>query len=838
MSGSCTCGCCGGIADLTPTALENRPGLSAVAYRVGRHGDFLASMLAALTDPARPRLAALTTRDQDDFSIALLDAWASACDVLTFYTERLAQESYLRTARDRISLQELGRLIGYRLRPGVAAETYVAFALEHAPEAAPAASPDPGALPSVTPGEVTLEEGLRIQSIPGPGEQPQTFETVEEIAARPEWNALRATTTVSSIPDMHDTQAWLQGSALNLEPGDVLLLAGPDVVGDRWDVRILTAVTPLPPSPGGDPAEGRTLVQWDRGLGSIWPSKAPADVPEPYVLRKRIGVFGHNAPSWNSMSSQFRTDYRGSTPDPGDWPAFELSAQTGQVVDLDGSHPDVVAGSWIVLAKPSYTELFRVKSSVELSRAQFAISGKVTRLTLEGGENYSLFRDAVRTTTVYAVSEALTLAEADDTTNVSGDEVSVAGDVSEMVAGRRLLVTGRTTAGVDEAEAAVLAETSVVDGKATVVLEDDLAHVYERGSVVVYGNVALVTHGESVDQLLGSGRADLAFQRFTLTQGPLTFVQSSDPSGVDSALEVRVNDVRWDEVPSLYGAGPGDRVYAVRDDASGKTYVQFGDGLRGARPPSGSHNVRALYRKGIGAAGNVGSRTLSVLLDRPLGLKGAENPIAAAGGVDPETEETARSTIPVGVRTLGRAVSLLDYADYARGFAGVAKAHAAVLPLRSGRTIVVTVAFDGDPSDVDERLGDLAASLRAYGDPQVQVDVLQHHGQTFRVALRVAVDGAYEADAVTASVVDELRSAYSFPARDFVQPVHRSELVAVVHSVAGVVAVDVDQLYSGPTPSLQDRVLAQQPHVTASGAAAPAGLLLLDPAPFEPAVMT
>ena len=78
-------------------------------------------MIAALTDADRPRLAALGTRDSDDFTIALLDAWAVASDVLTFYNERLAQESYLRTARERISLQELGRLIGYRLRPGVAA---------------------------------------------------------------------------------------------------------------------------------------------------------------------------------------------------------------------------------------------------------------------------------------------------------------------------------------------------------------------------------------------------------------------------------------------------------------------------------------------------------------------------------------------------------------------------------------------------------------------------------------------------------------------------------------------------------------------------------------------
>ena len=43
--------------------------------------------------------------------------------MLTFYQERIANESYLRTATERVSLQEMGKLIGYRLRPGVAAET-------------------------------------------------------------------------------------------------------------------------------------------------------------------------------------------------------------------------------------------------------------------------------------------------------------------------------------------------------------------------------------------------------------------------------------------------------------------------------------------------------------------------------------------------------------------------------------------------------------------------------------------------------------------------------------------------------------------------------------------
>ena len=58
----------------------------------------------------------MQTREDDDFSIALLDAWATVADVLMFYQERVANESYMRTATERFSLIELARLIGYQAR--------------------------------------------------------------------------------------------------------------------------------------------------------------------------------------------------------------------------------------------------------------------------------------------------------------------------------------------------------------------------------------------------------------------------------------------------------------------------------------------------------------------------------------------------------------------------------------------------------------------------------------------------------------------------------------------------------------------------------------------------
>ena len=206
-----TCGCCGGLAVGTPAEVYNRPGLSAIAYRTGTHARFKQSMLAHLSDSRLPALRGLNTREDDDFAISLLDAWATVAEVLTFYSERIANESYLRTATERLSLLHLARLIGYELAPGVAANTHLAFELEDVPGA-----------PTV----VTVGEGTAVQSLPGQDERPQTFETTEEVQARPEWNRLRPRLSEPRLPDKDDTRLYLKGVDTQLQPGDAILLVG------------------------------------------------------------------------------------------------------------------------------------------------------------------------------------------------------------------------------------------------------------------------------------------------------------------------------------------------------------------------------------------------------------------------------------------------------------------------------------------------------------------------------------------------------------------------------------------------------------------------------------
>ena len=67
-----------------------------------------------------------------------------------------------------------------------------------------------------------------------------------------------------------------------------------------------------------------------------------------------------------------------------------------------------------------FTELYRIDSATDVSLAAFALSGKVTRIGVQG-QHLDDFEDQVRTTTVYVQSETLTLAHYPVTDAIGGD---------------------------------------------------------------------------------------------------------------------------------------------------------------------------------------------------------------------------------------------------------------------------------------------------------------------------------------------------------------------------------------------------------------------------------
>jgi hypothetical protein len=131
MNVKCGCAVCAGSGSGVASASANRPGRDAIDVRVGTHETFLATMKQRISSPEhRAGLAGLSARDSGDASIAMLDAWATVADVLTFYQERIANEGYLHTAREAASLDALAHLVGYEPRPGVASSVYLAYTVD------------------------------------------------------------------------------------------------------------------------------------------------------------------------------------------------------------------------------------------------------------------------------------------------------------------------------------------------------------------------------------------------------------------------------------------------------------------------------------------------------------------------------------------------------------------------------------------------------------------------------------------------------------------------------------------------------------------------------------
>ncbi|MEM1251940.1 MAG: putative baseplate assembly protein [Cyanobacteria bacterium P01_H01_bin.21] len=825
------CGCCDGIGLYTPVEVFNRAGLETIAYRTGQHGQFKQSMLAQLSSAELSALRSLTTRDDDDFAIALLDAWATVADILTFYQERIAQESYLHTATERLSIRHLARLIGYQLQPGVAASTQLAFTLDTAPG---------------SPAQITLDAGTKVQSIPGKDELPQLFETSTAIEARIVWNSLRPRLTQPQTSSSVNQSVTVQGIANNLQKGDKLLIfkgssrsfktvfrVTPNQAANTTRLDLIPGAPPALPDfkdptfpPGVEPTQKVPLTQAQIDshiIGKSWPQEdllalietqgwsvdsltetiiiqqtAPAQPAEVYVFRLSAPVFGHNAAKQIEYTN-------GDDPKPvienGTLKQIEWqpAGEARSWLFLDNAYEGITQGGYVAIRKApsSNPAIAKVNEVSTLTRSEYNLSGKTTRLILDTDWWKANSFHIIRRSLVYAQSEALLLANLPITEAVQGDTITLDSFYLGLQSGQTLILTGERAdlPGVTHSEVLVLKKITLQSGYTQITLQKGLSYPYRRDTVTINANVAPATHGETVQEILGSGDASQGYQTFTLRQPPLTYVSSdATPSGTLSTLEIRVNDIRWHEAPMLYGQTPQDRSFSTRLTEAGNTLVKFGDGHTGERLPTGVNNIYARYRKGLGLAGNVKADQLTNLMSRPLGLKAVTNPLPASGGNNGESLANARDNAPLTVLTLDRVVSLQDFEDFSRAFGGIAKALATWTWMGQQRGVFVTVAGPNGEAIEAELIAKLLKQLQKSGDPHVPIQVQSYRAAKFTLAGKIQINPDFQTDSVLDAVKQAMRTAFSFEARAFGQGVALSEVLAVMQHVAGVVHVDLDLL--------------------------------------------
>lgn len=342
----------------------------------------------------------------------------------------------------------------------------------------------------------------------------------------------------------------------------------------------------------------------------------------------------------------------------------------------------------------------------------------------------------------------------------------------------------------------------------------------------VRGNVVPVDHGRTVEgESLDPGAApgdapyrplvpdgDLTsvvhYDPTIARAGPAWLDLAQDPAEARPAVALAGDDAHWIPRPDLLSSSRFDTHFVVETQDDGSARLRFGDGEHG-RPPTAGQSLTVQLRTGNGSVGNVSAEAIVHAVVTAAGdtvgpwgpASAVRNPIAATGGVDPESIEDARLYAPEAFRVQERAVSLDDWADIARRHPEVQRATARLRWTGSWYTVFVTVdRFGGRPVD-DAFAVELRGFLERYRLAGIDLEVRPPQFVPLDVAFGVCVSPGYRRADVARALLDVLSAGEREDGgRGFFHPdnltfgdtIYLSRIVDLAMELPGVEWVDFD----------------------------------------------
>jgi hypothetical protein len=294
-------------------------------------------------------------------------------------------------------------------------------------------------------------------------------------------------------------------------------------------------------------------------------------------------------------------------------------------------------------------------------------------------------------------------------------------------------------------------------------------------------------------EVLGSSTGE-PNQRFRLAAAPL--IRDSIVVDVDEGA----GPVRWTHRENLLFSrdpdgrvtlsNPDSRDYHVEYDEDGASFIVFGDGVYGRRPPPGRNNIRATYAIGGGAAGNVAGGAIVEPKTRIVGLDGVTNPKPAAGGTEAEPTERAVRFGPLAFRSGDRAVTLSDYVALAFQAGGVSKVRARTT---GWNRVELYVAPEGEacvpaPDDLKQRLVAYFEDRRMVG---TSVRIEDPVCVPIDIAVEVVPEHHYDPESVRQRAERAVAGLVAFRNVDFGRPMYLSKVYEAVEAIDGVLAATV-----------------------------------------------
>ena len=760
-----------------PRAPANLPQQDSIGFRFGNYAQFRRAML-------RPRdseraIAVWRTQGRGDLAVMMVEWFAYLADIISFYDERIANESYLRTADLDSSAKRLIQILGYRPRPAIGAAGTIAAL--------------------VTKGQsALLPRGLQFQSKPAPGQQPQIFELAQDTP-----------------------------------------IGAPDVVSARVPPHLLSAIGPFrfqSLSVGVTFAAPRRAMSMASAIRSYRLVSAPATVANFGLLL--LGDVGAISPG-DHLLLRIRDSSKGGP--------FSATVAEARVQDAPGGGKQTALGLEIV-GDPSRQLTDELVASLSAADAALEKPNQSIALwTLPGGDNptdgktvhlaslartirpndWVLFTGSIRTFLARVTDSRdviwdankpkddlhpfpvphtqLTLETAPGNwtgiSAVSFDWVSAgplidqppgwwSGKPSALIAASaaRFRAAPPSPVLLEDREGAGLLASAASAGDLNIQLSGlpDPAPAL-ASPIDVYYNLLKVTRGKTVArEILGSGDGSRPSQSFRLSQSPVTWLMEG--ATAVSTVRVRVDGEPWTEVASFYGQPPDAQVFVTREDVDGRTHVDFGDGINGARLPTGANNVVADYRVGAGAQSPPAGQ-LTVIAQPWPGLRALRNPVAVGGGADAEAASQIRRFAPRSVLTFGRAVSVHDYEALAAQAPGVTRARATW----SWSDVLQRAAVVVYVGDDDSAVASARSVLAGAGDPNRPVRVEQAVSLNLSLTLDLRILAGWDSDKiaaeVTAALVDPDSGLFSPRNMAIGQTLFDSQIEEAVLAVRGTVAI-------------------------------------------------
>jgi Baseplate J-like protein len=648
-----------------PQVVTNQPGLANIAYRVADFSGFRRALLRPL-DGEQPLLGWRPAAE--DLGLQLLEWWAYLGDILTFYNERIANEDYLRTAQLPGSVTRLVALLGYQPRPAVGAVGQVAAVRRKTHPNEP----------------LVIPPGFQLSNTATPGVAVQTWEAAASTFTRPTdakvtlapTPALLAASSSSSVVG----SVLLHGTVQGLKAGDELLAVSTSfpTSADSWAKVTVVSTTPEP-----DPNSGtntRVVLSADEVSATrAWMDVTAASNCRLLRWRQTAALWTQTGDAAVTEDSESQLEVRLS--------AVVRGIADGDLVFLEGGNATtlglVTATAEIFTGVPYPGATDGSPPDIPIAHTQLTMTSPLAgtlshpHYTIHSGHIVRESRSSIQASLIFPSSVAVRFA-LQDVGRLVGTPRTTLTSLPVVVTPHAgfSIAPGGTTGFLEDVNGLGIPVGVTDNGDGTLSLTATASTPPSFSLTVplrLLVDIVQVSRGKTVAaETLGTGDASIAGQTFTLQNAPLTYLASG--ADLVSTLRVAVDGIYWSEAKTFYDQQPDATIFVVGQGADGKTVVRFGDGVNGARLPSGSAVV-ATYRYGAGAAVPPPTR-LTTILKPQQNLASIRNPVGVWGGADAERPQDVREDAPKSVLTFGRAISGDDYETVAALAPGVSRARA------------------------------------------------------------------------------------------------------------------------------------------------------------------